>query len=130
MCIISKKIKFCSCLTKDPRTLKNYWILHRYNQSKNEMSVGEAMFPEQTSNFEINKNLLLNRLNDADAFDFQTNFHNKDRLELVIKDSLSRPFGSATYAFAYSKGKWMETPFDVFDLMNNYDEIKFGKMAK
>jgi len=72
----------------------------------------------------------MKRINEHDAFDIDISFKTKDKLEIVITDPLVQKSGVATYNFIYSKNEWLATESDSFDLMNNYDEIKFGKIKK
>ncbi|APG59329.1 hypothetical protein [Christiangramia salexigens] len=89
MCKISDKIKFCSCKLKKKDGYKHYWVHFRYNKNIEEFAMGEPVMPTylMDSDFVINESTLLFRLNEPDAFDFQTNFKSKDKILIVINDS-------------------------------------------
>ncbi len=128
MCVISDKIKFCTCKSSSVEKLEHYWLLHRFNSAKDEMTFGEPRIPNNLlqENYNTNKQTLLHRLNEADAFDQSMNFKDQDQLEIAInnrKDDMSR----MVFCFKYKSGKWVEEGYDVFGLMNHYDEYMFGK---
>jgi hypothetical protein len=85
MCIISEKIKFCTCTKTSVEKLKHYWILYRYTKGKEEFCMGEPMMPTSMRDlsFEENKSTILNRLNEPDAFDVSMEFKAKDILEIM-----------------------------------------------
>lgn len=129
MCQISDKIQFCTCANGSIEKLKHYWILHRYSKEKREMCMGSPIMPSDMIdlNFVENQSVLLERLNQADAFDQPMEFKPKDQLEIVINNTPN--FQNAiTYSFKYYKGKWSITETDPFDLMNNFDEANSGKI--
>ena len=128
MCVISDKIKFCTCKSSSVEKLEHYWLLYRFNSDKDEMTLGEPVFHDNLlqKNYNGNQQTLLNRLNEIDAFDQLMNFKNEDQLEIVINnhnDDKSR----MAFCFKYKNGKWIEEGYDVFGLMNHYDEYMFGK---
>jgi hypothetical protein len=129
MCIISDKIKFCSCANDSVEKLKQYWILYRINKEKNDSCLGETMIPTSMIDFNFceNQTSLLNRLNEPDAFDVPMKFKAKDLLEIVINNNskIQDPF---TYTFKYKKGKWEAEETDPFEIMNHFDEEKSGKI--
>jgi len=129
MCIISDKIKFCSCANGSVEKLKQYWILYRINKEKNDLCMGEPMMPTSMIDFNFfeNQTSLLNRLNESDAFDVPMKFKAKDLLEIVINNNskIQDPF---TYTFKYKKGKWEAEETDPFEIMNHFDEEKSGKI--
>jgi hypothetical protein len=130
MCIISDKIKFCTC-TNDLADLKHYWILYRRTKSKNEYIVGEPMMPTsmRDQNFEMNKSTLLERLNEEDAFDFQMKFKEKDRLDVIINNRLNSDLSTFSYTFEYKQGTWRFIDTDPFDIVNFFKEVGGGKMS-
>ena len=131
MCNISNKIKFCSCLASTPDKLRHYWIVHRFNKNLDEFHIGQPQFPDElfVTDYDLNKEILLNRLNESDAFDFKIHFNAKDKLEISINHAQDDS-QKATYCFKFSKGKWRHAEYDVFELMNHYDELKFGKLKQ
>ena len=130
MCIVSNKIKFCTCLSSSVDKLQNYWLLHRFNKGKDLHVLGTPMMPSEyfESNYQLNIDTLSERLNEADAFDIPIKFKENDQLEIML-NNLSEDFTKRlTYCFKYKKGKWIAESFDTFELMNNYDELMFGKL--
>lgn len=130
MCIISDKIKLCTCKASSTERLQNYWVLYRRNKDKNEIIVGEVMisFEWINPNYKENYTTLESRVNEADVFDVPIAFKAKDVLELVFNnnDDIKR----ATYGFKYYKKQWIKSGIDVFDLMGRFDEVNFGKIKK
>lgn len=39
MCIVSAKIKFCTCVTGDVEQLKNYWKLYRFDKNISDLPI-------------------------------------------------------------------------------------------
>lgn len=129
MCIVSDKIKFCTCANGSVENLKHYWILYRYIKDKEEYCMGEPMMPTSMRDlsFEENQSTLLNRLNEPDAFDVPLKFKAKDLLEIVINNT-SNFYETFTYTFKFKKGKWEAEETDPFDIMNHFDEENSGKI--
>ena len=129
MCIVSDKIKFCTCTNGPVENLKHYWMLYRYVKGKEEFCMGEPMMPTSMRDlsFEENQSTLLNRLNEPDAFDVPLKFKAKDLLEIVINNTSDthEPF---SYSFKFKNGKWEAEETDPFDIMNHFDEEKSGKI--
>ena len=130
MCLVSDKIKFCTCISKNYETLKHYWLLYRHDKDKDEFVLGSPILPTSMRdlNFEINQSTLLARLNEPDAFDLPLQLKTDDRLVVTINcqsDEVENPF---TYAFDYKNGEWITSTDDPFDLINNYNEEAFGKL--
>lgn len=129
MCLVSDKIKFCTCAANDVEKLKHYWKLYRFDKDKGIMCLGETYFPTsmRDTNFKVNKTTVLNRINESDAFDIPLELKPKDLLEIVINNNVKGidPF---TYIFKYIKGKWKAIGEDPFEIMNNYDEEQTGKI--
>jgi hypothetical protein len=130
MCNISNKIKLCSCTNRSVNKLDHYWILHRFNEAKDIIIIGEPIMPYEmpNPNYGINAATLTTRLNDNDAFDIAIKFEEKDQLEIVFNQLAKDPSKTLIYYFKYTNGKWFEEDTDPFDLMNHYDEFKFGKL--
>lgn len=130
MCKITSKIKFCNCKATSSDNLQNYWCLHRFNKDKNEMIVGEIVFPFDliTNDYEKNKSVLLKRLAEIDAFDVPLIFKNKDVLEIVFnnKDYYKR----IVYGFLLKNKTWKIHEIDKFYLIGHYDVKYFGKIKK
>lgn len=130
MCIVSDKIKFCTCTNGPVENLKHYWILYRYNKDKNVDCMGMPMMPTSMRDlsFEENQSTLLNRLNESDAFDVPLEFKAKDLLEIVINNNTSDFYETFTYFFKFKKGKWEAEETDPFEIMNQFDEENSGKI--
>ena len=129
MCIVSDKIKFCTCANGSVENLKHYWILYSFNKDKNFACMGEPMMPTSMRDlsFEENQSTLLNRLNEPDVFDVPLKFKAKDLLEIVINNT-SNFHETFTYSFKFKKGKWEAEETDPFDIMNHFDEENSGKI--
>ena len=129
MCKVSDKIKFCTCRNSvNIEELDNYWVLYKFNKDKNEMMMGMQILPTsfRDTNFVFNVSLILDRLNDGEAFDKPIAFNKKDRLEVVLKTDSNDD--SYSYNFQFGGKKWKEVEEDPFELMNYYDQEKEGKV--
>lgn len=128
MCIVSDKIKFCTCVNGSIEELPHYWLLYRFNSDKNIECMGMPVMPFDflQPNYNLNVQTMGNRLNEADAFDKAIEFKPKDQLEIVINNLSEDATERMTFCFRYKKGKWIEEEYDVFELMNRYDELAFG----
>lgn len=127
MCLISDKIKFCTC-KGNAEKLKNYWVLYRKRPKGDyDMILGAPRMPASNLNFTINVDTLQNRLNEADAFDTPIEFKARDRFNIYISSGLENgEFFS--YTFEFTKGNWKNVRYDPFDLMCRFDDIKAGKL--
>jgi hypothetical protein len=131
MCLLSNKIKFCTCAISDTEKLKHYWILYRLDKNKNIICVGQPIFPILSMidiNCKVNKTVLLDRINEVDAFDVPLSLQNKDILEIVINNNNAMGIDSFTYTFKFVKDKWKAVENDVFKIMNDYEEEQSGKI--
>jgi hypothetical protein len=128
MCLVSDKVKFCTC--KSINRLKHYWIIYRFNKNKNELILGQPIFPSDLISpfYETNQATFLKRLNELDAFDTPIKFKTKDLIEIVLNSNDYE--NSLTYAYKYSKGKWEITEHYCYDLLSRYDEQERGKFKK
>ena len=127
MCLISDKIKFCTCVG-NAENLKNYWILYR-RKPKGEVYfiLGEPRCPPSKLNYKINTETILERLNDPDAFDFPIEFKYRDIFNIFIGSEFkNEEFFS--YSFEYKKGNWKNVAYNPFDLIMRFDDIKSGKL--
>lgn len=130
MCLVSDKIKFCTCATYDVEKLKHYWKLYRYNTDKNNFIIGITVLPDLLIDihYDINHSTILARLNESDAFDIPLQFNAKDVLEVVINNLDKNDFRAATYYFKFKKGKWKQSFSNYFEISNYYDEEQSGKI--
>ncbi|MEJ7694025.1 hypothetical protein [Daejeonella sp.] len=124
MCKISSTLKLCTCATKDPYSLKNYWILQRPH-SRDEMILGETVLPHFLADGvdQFNQDTLLILLNEGNCFDVILDHREKDTLEL----HLSCKEKNLVYAFDFKNGKWKLSEYDPFA---NHDEVKHGKVGR
>ena len=129
MCIVSDKIKFCTCVDEEVEieSLDNYWILYRYNPDKFERIVGMFILPrEDPSFFELNKESILKRLKESDAFDIPIVFKSRDRLLVSINNDNENIEEDMTYLFKFTRGKWKSIVYEPFHLMEEFDQFKKG----
>ena len=131
MCLVSDKIKFCTCAdVEDLEALDSYWMLHQPNADSDEIMIGTCVEPTAVTdpNFELNESVILQRLNEGHAFDKPFKFKKKDRLEVVV--NLDNESGSFSYNFEYSGRKWKAVAEDIFELMSHYKQYKQGTINK
>lgn len=132
MCVVSDKIKLCTCISEDldVEELNHYWILHRHTKKKDLQILGTPSLPTSMldENFELNKDKLVTRVNEPDVFDKPLNFHKKDRLELVF-NNLSNDYDKIFhYEFEWTGEKWIHVDHEAFHLMNHYNETSSGEI--
>jgi hypothetical protein len=132
MCIVSDKIKFCTCATGSYEELPHYWLLYRFNEEKDLECMGMPIMPLGflQANYVLNAQTIGDRLNEGDAFDKAIAFKPKDQLEIVINNLAVEDEDRMTFCFRYKKGKWVVEEYDTFELMNHYDELAFGNFNK
>ena len=133
MCIVSAKIKFCTCgegaFEEDAyEDLPHYWLLHRFNKHKDLEIMGMPVMPLDfmQPNYLLNAQTLGERLNESDAFDKIIEFKPKDQLEIVINNLSDDEAERMTFCFIFKKGSWINKEYDTFEVMSHYDELAFG----
>lgn len=129
MCKISNKVKFCTCKTSTTEKLQHYWCLYRFNkEEKNFVIIGTMVMDNEilTIDYEVNKVILEQRLNEVDAFDMELYFKPKDVLEIVCHNLNENK--RVVYGFKYKGKRWQIYDISPFEIMNHYDEVKFGKI--
>jgi hypothetical protein len=130
MCEISGEIKFCTCSRATVKTLKNYWKLYRYSISQLDV-LGLVLYSNELAvdNFPLNRDRILKRLNDKDAFDQPMHFMENDRMQIVIEGSGEKgndvPF---SYNFIFNEGEWKYQQTSPFELENDYLLHKTGRI--
>lgn len=79
MCLVSDKIKFCTCASKSTEALKHYWKFHRYDAEKGISIMGslEMPFSLDPETEMHNQAALLNAVNDITAWDVDFYVKNK-----------------------------------------------------
>ena len=129
MCIISNEIKFCTCLDEgiDIEDLDFYWKLYKLDIKKDVFIVGLMNPPTSfyDSNFELNQETILNRLNNPNAFDFKFDLIKGHRIEVVVK---FEKFEHYTYCYEFSGRKWYSVEEDPFILESKYEIDQKGKL--
>ena len=133
MCVVSDKIKFCTCVEGDfeegaYEELPHYWILHRFNNQKGLMVMGMPVMPLDylQPNYLLNAQIVGDRLNEKDAFDKIIEFKPKDQLEIVINNLSVDELDRMSFCFIFKKGKWVKKKYDTFEIMSHYDELAYG----
>ena len=133
MCVVSDKIKFCTCVEGDfeegaYEELPHYWILHRFNNQKGLMVMGMPVMPLDylQPNYSLNAQIVGDRLNEKDAFDKIIEFKPKDQLEIVINNLSDDELDRMSFCFIFKKGKWVKKKYDTFEIMSHYDELAYG----
>jgi hypothetical protein len=128
MCQVSNKLKLCTC-TSDFDKLKHYWIFYKFIKEKNDILIGQSLFPEYfiLRNHPDNEVILEKLLNEGNAFDIANVPNSKDRLELSFTCN-DYSENRMTYGFEYIKDKWVAKKFDYFEWMSNHTEKSFGKI--
>jgi len=110
MCIISDKIKFCTCFDEDIEVeeLDHYWVLLRYNEDRNSITFGTILPPldKFSKNYIKNQFKISNALLEKEAFDKPINFKEKDRLQIVINNNADHYKDTMQFDFEYKLGKW------------------------
>jgi hypothetical protein len=137
MCVVSDKIKFCTCVEGAfeegaYEELPHYWLLHRFNKQKGCEVMGMPVMPLDylQPNYLLNAQTLGDRINEKDAFDKIIKFKPKDQLEIVINNLSDDELDRMSFCFIFKKGKWIEKEYDVFEIMSHYDELAFGNFDK
>ena len=129
MCLVSDKIKFCTCISESVESLQHYWVLYKVSGVKGDI-IGLTIAPTSSwdKNYMVNESTLLQRINEADSFDIDLKPEEKDKLEIVINSKSTNSLKTSTYYFEFRKGKWISSDADAFELMNNFYEGRFGKL--
>ena len=132
MCIVSSKIKFCTCVGGSYNELPHYWVLHRFDKQKDLQCIGEPIMPYDflQQDYQSTQQTIATRLNESDAFDKAIKFYSKDQLEIVINNLAEDETKRMIFCFKYKKDKWLAEEFDTFELMNRYNEWAFGNIDK
>jgi hypothetical protein len=122
MCKVSDKLKLCAFATP-LESLKDYWILSRFNKDLDVEVIGTAVMPYYMTTRQTNSILtsFLNLLNDGNPFDTETIAQERDRLQISF--TIGPEKGSViTYGFEYNNGKWQEEAFEPFGWIYQYSE--------
>lgn len=76
---------------------------------------------------QLNRNTLLKRLNEADAFDVDLQPQPGDRLLLSVRVGKQND-ETVKYGFEYSQGKWQHTDYFCFDWEQEHEVAVTGKL--
>lgn len=133
MCVVSDKIKFCTCVEVAfeegaYEELPHYWLLHRFNNQKGCEVMGISVMPLDylQPNYLLNAQILGDRLNEKDAFDKIIEFKPKDQLEIVINNLSDDELARMSFCFIFKKGKSVKKKYETFEIMSHYDELAYG----
>ncbi|MFV0145691.1 hypothetical protein OBJ68_09685 [Empedobacter falsenii] len=129
MCQVYADVTFCTCSDFEidqVQSLKNYWVLYRYNESLDVVIVGEIMLDDmlKKNNPTNMVELVLKKLNDNTLFDQLINFVDKDRLHV----SLELNQVNLNYSFEFEDNSWSEIEYDYFTWANSYEEKNGGEV--
>ncbi len=107
MCKISKEIKLCSCAT-NLESIDNMWVL-KTNLARPQILFGEYyhLGLSRKKQDVKNRELLLDKLNSKNLFDFEYTPCENDQLEITIcVDEGGGKF--LKFKFYYSDGRWTD----------------------
>jgi len=135
MCIISDKIKFCTCVddTIELDELNHYWILNRFNKDKDIHSLGTVMppFNKFSKDYLINQQKLSNALSIVDSFDKPIHFKESDRLKIILNNKSENYEDVMQFDYEYKSGKWHNIDDeDPFYIMDHFDGIYSGEITE
>ena len=132
MCVISDNIKLCSCARGSINSMDNYWIIYRLGKPKEILALGMPSMPQGwlDNNYELNRQIILTRLNESDVFDMALELKNNDKLHIVF-NNLFNAKQEIIYAFKFRNSNWVEDEYDWFELKNhNHKKIARGIIEK
>lgn len=125
MCDLNGPFILCTCGGEIDKT-KPHWILHRFLQSKDEISVmGQFIGPNLYHQIIIKK--LKRRINNKNIFDFEYEPQNGDYLELYVENNLEEE-KEPDYRFEFLRNKWKL--LEDFEMNQYYHESKVGGIFK
>lgn len=135
MCKVSPRLKLCTCDARDVTRLANYWVLHRFNASKQNRIIGRVAMPDaiDARAEAYNRATLRRRLNEPDAFDVDLNPQVGDRLQLTFRCSEPDASGKAraktvTYGYALTASGWVEEAFNSLGWQWHHDRSASGEL--
>lgn len=130
MCIVSDKLKLCTCSDNELETLDHYWVYYGFVAGKEEYIVGMPLLPYELNAdlTRVNYDTLLHLLNEQNPFDIAIDPKVADRL------LLSFTCGEATervyYGFQYNGTKWRQEAFDAFEWLSKHEQTIQGKVLQ
>jgi len=129
MCQVYSDVTFCTCSDFEidqVQSLKNYWVLYRFNEALDLVIVGEIMLDDMLKKYNPNNlvELVLKKLNNNTLFDKSIDFEDKDRLHVSIE--LNQV--NLNYGFEYEANSWSEIEYDYFTWASCYEEKNGGEV--
>ena len=134
MCSVNEQFKLCSCGELTEEDLKDtfetsYWILYSLDPSKTTVVLGlihslDVFDPLQDKE---NKRIILKRLNQPNAFDFNPDLKEGDLLKLNFGQP-KKDFRELSYTCIFKAGKWIFKEVDVFGIENEFTAKSLGKI--
>ncbi|MFV0192374.1 hypothetical protein OBJ98_05880 [Empedobacter falsenii] len=129
MCQVYADITFCTCSDFEidqVQSLKNYWVLYRYNEALDVVIVGEIMLDNMLKKYNPANivEIILKKLNHNTLFDQSINFVDKDRLHV----SLELNQANLNYGFEFQDYSWSEIEYDYFTWASCYEEKNGGEV--
>lgn len=128
MCIVSDKLKLCTCNIEELDKLKHTWVLYRIVKGKKHRVIGSIEPPYNIDSIADLKNaiLLLQLLNEQSVFDSPVEPKPRDLLQLTF--TVGENNETVDYGFVYKGGRWREKKFDSFEWMYEHEEHMGGKI--
>lgn len=126
MCTVSDKLKLCTC-KNDTDMPKDYWTLYRFVKGKNTITIGDPIMPASIDpeKDKYNENLLLQLLNEGNAFDEPLYPIEKDRLQISFE---CKDDSRVNYGFIFENNTWKIIDYDFFEWEAKHDEIQEGEI--
>lgn len=129
MCQVYSDVTFCTCSDFEihqVQSLKNYWVLYRFNEALDLVIVGEIMLDDMMKKYHPTNmvELVVKKLNNNTLFDKSIDFVYKDRLHVSIKINEV----DLNYGFELQNEIWSEIEYDYFTWANCYEEKNGGEV--
>lgn len=128
MCKVSDKIKFCTCSPDEIHGAKHTWSFHRYVGETGIQKLGIMIPPLRLDNETdmYNREALLKRVNEPDAFDVELNPREGDFLNLYFSDEVRE--GTFEYGFLFKNNSWVHHTIGVFMLEREHQFDSSGDL--
>ena len=131
MCKVGDKIRFCTCST-DAENKKAYWTFYKHQDDLAISVDGDLIMPLllDPEVDHLNRSVLLQRINEKDAWDFDLAPKHLDRLSVTLTCKKDGEEGYITYGFEFdeSSNKFIECEYDAFDWLSNRTEEGSGEV--
>lgn len=128
MCVVSDKLRLCTCTNSDLDALDHYWVYYRFDANQADFIVGEPMLPHWLDAFtnKLNYTTLLHLLNDGNPFDTDVSPNKGDRL--LLSFTCTEPNQRLYYGFEYNGNKWRKKDFDAIEWLWHHAQSNQGKV--